>query len=64
MLSPELYKAALEPDECFLQNFVYRGPTLTPPIESYEPPDGHYIDQIILFCKLCCKLSSKNFFSY
>uniref|UniRef100_A0A1I8ESX0 Large ribosomal subunit protein mL40 n=2 Tax=Wuchereria bancrofti TaxID=6293 RepID=A0A1I8ESX0_WUCBA len=44
MLSPELYKAALEPDECFLQNFVYRGPTLTPPLESYDPPDGHYVD--------------------
>uniref|UniRef100_A0A0R3S032 Large ribosomal subunit protein mL40 n=1 Tax=Elaeophora elaphi TaxID=1147741 RepID=A0A0R3S032_9BILA len=44
VLSPELYKAALEPDECFLQSFVYQGPTLTPPLESYEPPDGHYID--------------------
>uniref|UniRef100_A0A8R1U3M9 Large ribosomal subunit protein mL40 n=1 Tax=Onchocerca volvulus TaxID=6282 RepID=A0A8R1U3M9_ONCVO len=44
MLSPELYKAALEPDECFLQSFVYKGPTLTPPLKSYEPPDGQYID--------------------
>uniref|UniRef100_A0A1I7VYJ0 Large ribosomal subunit protein mL40 n=1 Tax=Loa loa TaxID=7209 RepID=A0A1I7VYJ0_LOALO len=45
MLSPELYKAALEPDECFLQSFTYQGPTLTPPLELYDPPDGHYIDQ-------------------
>ncbi|EJD75470.1 hypothetical protein LOAG_17382 [Loa loa] len=44
MLSPELYKAALEPDECFLQSFTYQGPTLTPPLELYDPPDGHYID--------------------
>ncbi|KAL4003002.1 Mitochondrial ribosomal protein L28 family protein [Acanthocheilonema viteae] len=44
MLSPEMYKAALEPDECFLQSFIYQGPTLTPPLESYDPPDGHYID--------------------
>ncbi|VDK70606.1 unnamed protein product [Litomosoides sigmodontis] len=44
MLSPRLYKAALESDECFLQGFVYQGPTLTPPLESYDPPDGHYID--------------------
>ncbi|KAM3715659.1 39S ribosomal protein L40 [Dirofilaria immitis] len=44
MLSPELYKAALEPDEFLLEGFVYKGPTLTPPLESYEPPDGQYID--------------------
>ncbi|VDN03741.1 unnamed protein product [Thelazia callipaeda] len=43
-LSPQLHESAIKPDECFLKNFSCQGPTLTPPIKRYQPPDGHYID--------------------
>lgn len=43
-LSPGLYAAALKPDEHMMQGFVFHGPTLTPPVEGYGPPDGQYVD--------------------
>ncbi|KAM9822354.1 39S ribosomal protein L40, mitochondrial isoform X1 [Syngnathus typhle] len=41
--SEELYQAALKPDP-LLFFFSHEGPSSTPPISSYEAPDGKYTD--------------------
>lgn len=41
--SEELYNAAIQLDESLIP-FRSKGPVETPPIESYDSPDGEYID--------------------
>lgn len=41
--SKELYQAALQPDPRLLP-FIHDGPTYTPPMPTYEAPDGKYND--------------------
>lgn len=43
MESPELYKAAIQPDEDLLP-FCLKAIVETPPIKGYEAPDGLYED--------------------
>ncbi|MFH4982226.1 hypothetical protein AB6A40_008935 [Gnathostoma spinigerum] len=43
-LSPSLYKAAIEPDPDLDNAVEFNGPSLTPPIKNFIPPDGDYID--------------------
>ena len=42
-MSPELYKAAIQPGDDYLP-FSFKGPRLTAPIKDYHCPDGDYID--------------------
>ncbi|KHN82015.1 39S ribosomal protein L40, mitochondrial [Toxocara canis] len=43
-LSPELYEAATQPDVKVAQGVILNGPSNTPPLPDYQPPDGDYID--------------------
>lgn len=40
-MSPELFEAAMQPDDSFLP-VTFRGPNLTPPLEHYQSPDGGF----------------------
>ncbi|KAL2092552.1 hypothetical protein ACEWY4_012350 [Coilia grayii] len=42
--SEELYQAALAPDPGLFP-FTQQGPSYTPPLENYEPPEGTYHDK-------------------
>ncbi|VDN57217.1 unnamed protein product [Dracunculus medinensis] len=44
LLSLDLYEAAIQPDHSIDDGIILNGPTLTPPLTNYEPPDGDYID--------------------
>ncbi|ESO06603.1 hypothetical protein HELRODRAFT_155730 [Helobdella robusta] len=48
--SEELYQMALQIDEKLIP-FERQGPTDTPPIKDYTPPDGDYIDTTRKFDK-------------
>ena len=41
--SETLYQHAIEPDSNLIP-FTAKGPVATPPLKSYESPDGDYID--------------------
>uniref|UniRef100_A0A0N5A8G0 Large ribosomal subunit protein mL40 n=1 Tax=Syphacia muris TaxID=451379 RepID=A0A0N5A8G0_9BILA len=43
-LSPALYEAAIQEDTAITATIEIKGPTLTPPLPKFEPPDGDYID--------------------
>ncbi|KAH7723169.1 Protein MRPL-40 [Aphelenchoides avenae] len=42
-LSPTLYESAVQPDPTILP-LVIKGPSITPPLQEYESPDGEYIN--------------------
>ena len=38
--SPQLYEAAMQPDVQFAGGLSIKGPSLSPPISTYQSPDG------------------------